>query len=66
MTEPQQWSGGECPVRPDTLVEVMFRGVSSFEPPCRAAWLRWTHKKTRTFPGNGDIIAYRISEANND
>lgn len=46
------WSGGECPVSPDTEVEVIFDdGRKGF---CAAKHLRWTNA-----PGFS-IIAYRV------
>lgn len=46
------WSGGECPVSPDTEVEVIFDdGRKGF---CAATHLRWTNA-----PGFS-IIAYRV------
>lgn len=48
------WAGGECPVPPDTEVEVIFDdGKKGF---CAATHLRWTNA-----PGFS-IIAYRVVE----
>lgn len=44
------WNGGECPVHPDTVVEVEF-GERSVASACR---FMWDHT------GIKDIIAFRI------
>jgi hypothetical protein len=56
-----EWSGGPCPVEPDTIVRVQIRADTreradrdhDFDEPA-GDW-RWDHQGTR-----GDIIAYRI------
>lgn len=69
MTSPQQgrdidgegwlpWSGGECPVAAETVVEVMFRDDwigPVMDTPCQARDLRWDHRKI-----DGDIMHYRV------
>lgn len=62
-----EWNGGECPVAPQTLVEVRFRDAAMDHPnswrasfwsdsdPSKDCWL---HDNNRA-----DIIAYRIVEA---
>jgi hypothetical protein len=52
-----QWSGGECPIRPETLVKVRFRHNDT-EPDKwkHAARYHWHHHG-----GGGDIIAYRLA-----
>jgi len=56
------WGGGECPVPPDTLVEVRFRmmrnGLHVQSGPRRADTWQWQHRF-----GTGDVIYYRIREA---
>ena len=46
------WNGGECPVPPETKVEVEFRGGAVRE--ARAGDYYWDHDD-----GNGDIVSYR-------
>lgn len=53
------WSGGECPVHPDTIVEIEFS--SGIRPPAsKASYWSWSWP-----PGtNGsDIVAYRVTES---
>lgn len=50
-----EWQGGECPVHPDTLVEVGFRGGASGPAAVRANTWYWKHDGERT-----DITRYRI------
>jgi len=52
------WQGGECPVDPDTVVEVKMTGCVEDMYVRRAGDLRWTHTNY-----SGDIIAYRVVEA---
>ena len=52
------WNGGECPVHPETQVEVMLRsGKPEFEsdPSNAHSWV-WSHDNTRA-----DIIAFRVA-----
>ena len=49
-----KWHGGECPVPPDTTVEVEFRN-GQVQGPCRAFRYRWNH-----IDNHGDIIKYHI------
>lgn len=50
------WQGGECPVDPDTIVEVMLSNGSVVVNRRAGDW-NW-----RTSNSNGDIIAYRVVE----
>ena len=49
-----EWSGGVCPVPPDTLVEVKFRDGKGASQ-CEAAGIVWGHGGL-----GGDIVAYRV------
>jgi hypothetical protein len=58
-----EWSGGECPVADDALIQVRFRvweegqGESlKKNPPQPARRFRWYHNDS-----GSDIIAYRLS-----
>lgn len=51
-----QWSGGECPVPPDTVVDVRFRNGDSLESTVMAARC-W---RQSDYVSGGDIVAYRI------
>lgn len=53
-----EWSGGECPVPGDTLVEVRFFDYAPLNGIARN--YRWKHKHTPA--GGSDIIAYRVIE----
>ena len=48
-----KWDGGECPVDPETIVEVRFRCGETDEDGEASYW-RWYHGK-----GDYDIVAYR-------
>lgn len=51
------WNGGDCPVHPETVVELFFRGqIPSDE--CVADDLEWYHGKIAS-----DIIAFRVVKA---
>ena len=50
------WNGGECPVHPETTVEVWFRGGGSSVTV--ATRLFWTHSDK-----GGDIIAFKVVKA---
>ena len=57
------WSGGDCPVAADTLVDVKFRPYHSFPDDApgeqhghRADFFRWAHAGTA-----GDVVAWRRS-----
>lgn len=59
------WTGGKCPVSKDAVVEIWMRDDLTEEDalnadPVPAGDLRWSHKKSRTYAGLGDIIAYRV------
>lgn len=59
MSEWIEWSGGECPVGGDTIVEVELRaGMTCIDS---AKNLRWVH-----FDWPGDITRYRISQFSSD
>lgn len=62
MTNPFiPWHGGECPVDPDTIIEVKLRGDPDYAwMPDSAEGLRWCHLKSADHPGSGDIVAYRV------
>ena len=47
------WNGGECPVHPETVVQVWFRSGPDQEK--KAFSYRWTHGMKY-----GDIIAFRV------
>ena len=49
-----EWHGGECPVPPETIVEVKFRN-GTIEPIHAASEYSWIH-----IAGGGDIVEYRI------
>lgn len=52
-----EWNGGECPVPPETTVEVRFRGGRTSNMDAPGADWRWSHH------GEGsDIVAYRVRE----
>lgn len=56
------WSGGDCPVNPDTFVDVLIRGLSMGFYFVQAKDLRWCHiDGERPGVGASDIIAYRLS-----
>lgn len=49
-----EWKGGECPVHPDTVVDIEFRDGDQAAL-ARASWWDWPHE------GNdSDITRYRI------
>lgn len=60
-----EWGGGECPVEPETRVDVRFRGsiagIDMVRNEAANYWL-WGHGTARgaaAHPGD-DIIAYRV------
>lgn len=59
MGEWIEWNGGECPVDPETVVEVKFRGPAVGMEPDRdlaeATCFYWLHDNDCS-----DIIAYRV------
>ena len=57
MTDWIEWGGGECPVPPDTLVEVRFRNdaLNAF---CSAGDWSWSWADLAS-----DIVAYRVLSA---
>lgn len=53
MSERHLWMGGDCPVDPETVVEVEFRGISRAALP--AGRLRWDRRGV-----SEDITSYRV------
>ena len=53
-----EWKGGECPVPPDTRVEVRFRSGAS-DPHCNAGLWDWKWMG-RDLEDTYDIVAYRV------
>ena len=51
-----KWDGGDCPIGPDQMVDVMFRDKQEFHSESADEW-RWDHDF-----GGGDIVAYRITK----
>ena len=49
-----KWSGGECPVPTDTIVEIELRNGDVLRS-CLASCYRWDHHGSR-----GDIVRYRV------
>jgi len=56
MTDWIEWKGGECPVAPDTRVEVRLRNGDSYSH-ASAGWWVW---KWRDLKDTHDIVAYRV------
>lgn len=55
-----KWEGGECPVSPETLVDVRYRSrVTNVRRPAKA--FRWSNMRHVA-----DIVAYRIAEARDE
>lgn len=50
-----EWAGGECPVHPDTRVEIEYRDGDPTSSFGSAYGWRWNHQGTA-----GDIVRYRI------
>jgi hypothetical protein len=61
MTVWIEWSGGECPVPPGTVVEVRFRNGNS-DPDSNAEWWTWDWDCDRE--STRDIVAYRVVPQN--
>lgn len=57
-----EWTGGECPVAPETLVDVMFRGPTYGMEPDRdhgqADDFYWPHDDEAC-----DIVSYRVAQS---
>lgn len=51
------WAGGDCPVPPDTVVEVRFRESHNDGPPSPAGCFDWGRS---AFPDDYEILAYRV------
>ena len=62
MTDWIEWHGGECPVPPDTMVEVRYRSailpISAADLACRENW-DWQPSE-HGLTGSFDIVAYRV------
>lgn len=54
------WNGGECPVHPETIVNIWFRG-SGYDEVFTAKVLRWSHNYN-----DGDVIAFRVTKAHRE
>ena len=52
------WNGGECPVHPESKVNVWLRGISGSFDKC-AGQLWWGHLDT--LPG-GDIVCFQVTK----
>ena len=52
------WNGGECPVPPDTIVEVKFRNGDTVEPRLADDY-RWPHQGNPFDIDPFDIVKYR-------
>ena len=52
------WNGGECPVHPETLVDVACRGAVNTER-LPSGEFAWDHSDS--WP-DGDIVAFRVVE----
>ena len=48
------WNGGECPVHPETVVEVWFRGRYR-QSALKASYLEWEHGNS-----TGDIVCFQV------
>lgn len=48
------WNGGECPVHPETVVDVWFRGQSC-QLALKASYLVWRHSDS-----GGDIVCFKV------
>lgn len=57
----RDWNGGDCPVLPDTIVDVRLHGTEEHRgevlTSIRADWLRWNYPVAIR---SGDIVAYRV------
>ena len=62
MSDWIEWHGGECPVPPDTMVEVRYRSailpISAADLACRENW-DWQPSE-HGLTGSFDIVAYRV------
>ena len=56
-----KWDGGECPVGPRDLVQVVFRDGDRCQGYAAGA-LRWDHPAFPDGYADADIIAYRVIE----
>jgi hypothetical protein len=50
------WNGGDCPVHPESVVEIWLRSGGGPEKQPAGFW-RWKHLEEK-----GDIIAFRVVE----
>lgn len=53
-----KWDGGECPVHPDTGVEIKLRDGSVGTEFARS--VVWVHRRLNAAPYRGDVVAYRV------
>ncbi len=51
------WYGGKCPVDPETIVEVVFRGEKRVAK-CAARCIWWMHSPV---PQKGEVILWRVA-----
>jgi hypothetical protein len=59
MSDWIKWDGGECPVPPDTLVDIRIRdGYEAIGEDVAKGW-NWKHHMLRN-----DIVAYRVHHPN--
>jgi hypothetical protein len=54
------WFGGDCPVPPNYMVDVILRDTSLKYPQSLAGMLMWSHVG---YAFENDIIAYRLAES---
>jgi hypothetical protein len=54
------WSGGECPVDPDTKVRARLRSGSEYAYGERAGSYAWYHDGPHHRGGYCDIVAYKV------
>lgn len=60
-----EWNGGECPVEPETMVEILFRHEKKYPedyqegtlPAADVAWTRGRHRHDL------DVVAYRVVQS---
>lgn len=52
-----RWTGGECPVDPDDIVKVIYRGGMMSEDYPATMW-GWHHTGTHV-----DVISFRVARA---
>lgn len=57
-----KWSGGVCPVHPDTIVRPWFKGVGEAKHTYPASKLNWGRRNEEGSRLPGSILGYRIEE----